>query len=583
MFPKFLRFLWETMRWKMVAAVVLSVLLSLTEGVSLALIFPLLAVLGGGGHPGGFAGRGTARLLHLLALTHLPERGWLPAMLLLLVAAVWALASLAGALSALELDLILGVREKTASRLYRAMLGADWGFLSSRRSAGLTHLLTGELHRVGTLGGAVVSVFAAGLVALLMVGVALYLSPGLTLGIALAFAALIPWQRRVGRAINAAGKSISVLSEEVMNSSVERLQHLKVIKAYGAQAQEGATFDARLGALTREMTGMEWRGIAASRHFQAISMLLLCGVILLGLGPLHLQASAMLIFLFAFLRMSPRLNVVQTKVNSILGDLPAYGRIEEFLIECGRNREQVEGVLAAPSLERELILKGIRFGYSAGAGDVLRGLDMKVHAGQVTGVMGDSGQGKSTLADLLMGLLVAQAGTISVDGVALTAANMHAWRGRVGYVSQDTLLFHESIRQNLLWAKRDASEEELAAAIEQANAQFCYTLPAGLDTLAGDRGTLLSHGQRQRIALARALLLKPALLILDEATNSLDIENEAAILSTVRARGHALTTLLISHRPSALLFADVIYKLDGGLLAGAPEFAESGPQERLRK
>ncbi len=559
---EFLRFLWRATRWKLVAAVMLSVLLSLTEGVSLALIFPLIALLGDPNHPA-YGGRATQRLLHLLAASSLPQHWWLPALMLLLLVCVWALNSLTAALNTLTINIILRVREQTANDLYQAMLRADWNFLSGRRSSGLTHLLTGELERTGTLAGAVAMVFSNAMLALLMLGLALYLSPLLTLVVVICFAALLPWQRRVGRAIYGAGQNISTMSEEVAASSVERLQHLKIIKAYGAQAAEGRVFSQRVSAVTRQMTELEWRGTSASRSFQTISMLVLCGVVLLGLGPLHLLPGALLVFLFAFLRTSPRLNVLQIKVNGLLGDLPAFGRIHLFLAECALNAEPPATDAQVPELQRMLSVSGLRF-YYAGGEEVLRGLDLEIKAGQITAIAGDSGAGKSTLADLVLGMLVAQAGTIAVDGVAITPGNAQTWRRRVGYVSQDTLLFHQTVRENLLWARPDATEADLAEAIVAANAQFCYDLPQGLETLAGDRGTLLSHGQRQRIALARAFLLKPTLLILDEATNSLDLENEAAILRAVRAHGTALTTLLISHRPSAVAAADRVYVLQDG-------------------
>ena len=510
----FLRFLWRVTRWKLVAAVTLSVVLSLTEGVSLALIFPLIALLGDAAQPA-YGGPTTHRLLHILAATGLPQRAWLPAVMLVLMVCVWALNSLTAALNTLTIGIILRVREQTANKLYGAMLAADWGFLSGRRSSGLTHLLTAELERTGALAGAVAMVFSNAVLALLMLGLALYLSPALTLVVVVCFAALLPWQRRVVRAIYGAGHNLSTKTEELAASSVERLQHLKVIKAYGAQQAEESTFAARASAVTREMTELEWRGTSASRWFQTASMVVLCGVILLGLGPLHLLPAALLIFLFAFLRTLPRLNVLQIKLNGVLGDLPAFGKIHSFLAECEVHAELKDSGVRVPTLTQELRIAGVRFGY-AGGEEVLRGVDLLLRAGKMTAVTGESGAGKSTLADLVLGMLVVQTGTIAVDGVPITRDNAQAWRQRVGYVSQDTLLFHQSVRENLLWARVNATEEELAAAVEAANAQFCYALPRGLETLVGDRGTMLSHGQRQRIALARAFLLKPALLILDE-------------------------------------------------------------------
>jgi ATP-binding cassette subfamily C protein len=349
---------------------------------------------------------------------------------------------------------------------------------------------------------------------------------------------------------------------KVFESSMERLQNLKVVKAYGAQDAELALFTRRYGDLIKELVANEWRSVTASRRFQMVSLVLLCGLILLGLNTLHLAPAAMLVFLFAFVRATPRLNAAQTKVNEILTDLPAFTRIEDFLRECGENSEAGDVEASSPALERELRLRDVSFAYAADAPMVLEGLSLEFEAGKITAVAGLSGAGKSTVADLVMGLLLADSGSVEADGVAITRGNARAWRRQIGYVSQDTLLFHDSIRANLLWAKPSATDAELAAAISGANAKFVYALSKGIETVVGDRGMMLSHGQRQRIALARALLLKPSLLILDEATNSLDLENEESILRVVKGLG--VSTILISHRPSAVAVADRVYVLEKG-------------------
>jgi ATP-binding cassette subfamily C protein len=562
-------FLWSAARWQVVWAVLLSTLLSLTEGVSLAMIFPLIALLGEPGRPGAGSGRHTEAVFHLLAASHLPRSWWLGVLLLALMAVVGLLAQLNGVLATLSLGILLRVRQRLAEELYRAILHADWVFLTKRRSSDLTHLLTDELGRAGQLTSAVVGVLSNGMVGLLMLGVALYLSPLLTLLLVGCFALVIPLERRSSRAIHGSGTAISVRTREVFESSMERLQNLKVVKAYGAQDAELALFSTRHGGALEQLMQNEWRRNLASRRFQIVSLVLLCGVILAGLGPLHLGAGKLLIFLLAFLRATPRLNLVQSKTNEILSDLPAYRSIVGFVAECEAHseREQAAGERTgreAPTLERELALRGVTFSYGADQPVILDRLNLVFPAGKVTALAGPSGAGKSTIADLVMGLLLPQEGEVTVDSMPITRANARAWRKRVGYVSQDTLLFHASVRENLLWAKPRATAAEIREALERANAGFVHQLARGVDTLVGDRGMMLSHGQRQRIALARAFLLRPALLILDEATNSLDVENEETILQTVRRAAAGVTTLLISHRPSAVRAADLIYVLAGG-------------------
>jgi len=183
-----------------------------------------------------------------------------------------------------------------------------------------------------------------------------------------------------------------------------------------------------------------------------------------------------------------------------------------------------------------------------------------------------------------MGLLMPHAGTISLDGMPLGSEQTRNWRDRIGYVGPDSFLFHDTIRNNLLWARPDASEADMLEALRLAAGDFVAALHAGIDTMVGDRGTMLSQGERQRIALARALLRRPALLILDEATNNLDSENEARVLGAIdRLRGE-VTVLLIAHRLSTIRWADLIYVVENGAVveSGALDSLTARQNSRLR-
>jgi ATP-binding cassette subfamily C protein len=175
-----------------------------------------------------------------------------------------------------------------------------------------------------------------------------------------------------------------------------------------------------------------------------------------------------------------------------------------------------------------------------------------------------------------MGLIAPNQGRIRIDETELVPERIKAWRARIGYVPQDTFLFHDTLRMNLLWAKPEAKEEEMNQALEWAAAEeFVSGLPGRLDTILGDRGVLVSGGERQRIALARALLRKPALLILDEATSSLDSENEERIQNAIETLHGKMTILVISHRLSTIREADIIHVIEEGRLV------ESGTWDRL--
>jgi ATP-binding cassette subfamily C protein len=563
-YRSFARLIWRSARWQVVAAIALSMLLSLTEGISLVMVFPLIALLGDPAQPASAANAGprTRLLFHLLTLSHIPRGAWLGTILVVVLISVGMLTQLNGMLSTLTVSIVLPLRRNLAAQIYQAVLHADWSFLTRRKSSDITHLLSAELGRVSTVTSNVLALISNAMVGLLMLGLACFYAPLLTLAVLVCFGLLVPWQRRSSRDIYRSGIEISVRMRQVFESSAERLQNLKVVKAYGAQEAEQDLFVGRYDQLIAEQIENQWLNVASSRRFQMVSLVLLCALILVGLDTLHLSAPAMLVFLFAFVRATPRVNTVQSKANEIFTDLPAYTHIQDFLVECAEHSEAGDIDAPAPELQSELVLRNVSFGYVPGAPPVLDGIDLVFPAGSITAVAGLSGAGKSTVADLVMGLLLPDSGVVASDGVAITRTNARAWRGRIGYVSQDTLLFHDTIRANLLWARPSATEEQLAEAIAAASAQFVFALPHRQDTIVGDRGVMLSHGQRQRIALARALLLQPSLLILDEATNSLDLENEQNILDVVRALG--VTTILISHRPSTVRIADRVYLLEAG-------------------
>jgi ATP-binding cassette subfamily C protein len=170
------------------------------------------------------------------------------------------------------------------------------------------------------------------------------------------------------------------------------------------------------------------------------------------------------------------------------------------------------------------------FSYAADGQSDVEHVNLKVDAGKMTAVVGTSGAGKSTLADLLIGLIGPQKGEVLIDGIPLDAQRLEAWRSRIGYVAQETFLFNDTVWANLLWTRPDATDEDLHIAHHLAAAdEFVARLPDGMETVLGDRGVLLSGGERQQLARARALLREPSLLILDETKSNLDSENERRI------------------------------------------------------
>jgi ATP-binding cassette subfamily C protein len=390
-------------------------------------------------------------------------------------------------------------------------------------------------------------------------------------------AVLLLLSRRWMRAIHQSGTAVSESVSEVYSAATEHLQNLKAMKFYDAQTSDLAMFSS-LQSSALEQTLESTRSQAAGAFwFEAGSLIVLGAIIFASLQILNVAPASILLLLAVFTRLFPRLAAGQSQLQAFLAELPAFENLMTVYRECLANAEVPGAPGLGPALAHEIRLERVGFRYDAERPRVLEDLSLTIAAGKVTAIVGSSGAGKSTVADLINGLLSPDTGRVLIDGAELTPQAARAWRRHVGYVAQDTVLFHDSVRANLHWANPDASEPEMRESLRLAAAEFVFELPQGLDTTVGDRGMLLSHGQRQRIALARALLRKPGLLILDEATSSLDFDNEKRILDAIDQLKGRATVLLIAHRVSAIQRADMIYVVENGSVA------ESGDWQSLSR
>jgi subfamily B ATP-binding cassette protein MsbA len=259
-------------------------------------------------------------------------------------------------------------------------------------------------------------------------------------------------------------------------------------------------------------------------------------------------------------------NLIQTSVASA-------ERVFELIDAKPEIVEAAHPVALAPMREA-LEFHDVRFRYATG-GEVLRGISLRIRKGEMIALVGFSGAGKSTLVKLIPRFYDPSAGSITLDGVDIRNASFQSLRDQIGIVTQDTILFAESIRANIAFGRTQYDEARVRAAAQAAHAdEFIRRLPQGYDTVIGEGGGTLSGGQRQRLAIARAIIKDPAILILDEATSSLDSESERLIQDALDHFVQGRTTVVIAHRLSTVQRADRIVVLDAGQIAEMGTHAE---------
>jgi ATP-binding cassette subfamily C protein len=282
----------------------------------------------------------------------------------------------------------------------------------------------------------------------------------------------------------------------------------------------------------------------------------------------RMPIAEVLVLALIFYRLLPMVQALQQDAQQLLHTAPAAGTILGLSRDCAAARETAECLpLPVFGLHRDIRFERVSFRHGENGARALSDVSLRLAAGTLTVLSGPSGAGKSTLLDLLAGLLKPDQGTVWIDDLKLTEGLAPAWRRSIAYVLQESFLFHDTIRANLLVAKADASETEIREALALSGAAaFVDALPQGVDTVVGDRGARFSGGERQRLALARALLRKPSLLILDEPTSSLDADNEQFILDGIEALKGFLTMILVTHRPERVQRPDQTLRIDGGKL-----------------
>jgi len=379
----------------------------------------------------------------------------------------------------------------------------------------------------------------------------------------------------VGRRMYVVRKATREKRDEIESLTQETLSlsGITLIKSFVRERFEAKRFyDVSTGLMDLEIRlAMVGRWFIAS-----ISAMVIVGpaIVWLGGGYLTIFYGLTVGTIVAFVALLGRLYGPASTLAGIQVQIVSALAVFERIFEYLDMEPEPSGDLDLPQVAGGIVFENVHFSYTPER-TVLNGVDLEIRPGQVAAFVGPSGAGKTTITQLVPRFYDPQQGRVLVDGLDVKTVKLDSLRSHIGIVTQETYLFHDTILANLRYAREDATPAQIDEAVRAANlAEFVASLPAGYQTVVGERGHKLSGGERQRLAIARVLLKDPRILILDEATSALDSENEALIQAAFDEAMHGRTSLVIAHRLSTILAADVIFVVDRGLIVERGTHAE---------
>ncbi len=548
----------------MLGALLLS---GLMEGLGLSALLPLLNVALGGGAELAIAlpGEGRQGDFERLVLGWLAWLGIAPTLsnLLLIIVAMVLCKSVLLVIANRQVGYTAAqVATDMRLRMLRAVMRSKWEHFLHQPVGRLTNALATEAQRSSASFVHGATALSYLLQALVYGGVAFALSWTASLAAVAAGVVVMLVSHVLVRVTRRAGKRQTRILAALMSNMTDTLQSVKPLKAMAREhlADHGLAGDT--GRLNRALRLAVLAGALLDASQELLFAIAIASGIYAALVLFAMDLPTVMVLVITLGRAFAFLGKVQKQYQKLAQGESAHWSMLASIADAERARERLLGT-GQPLLERGIRLRDVAFSYDRHT--VFEGLNLEIPAGELTTLVGASGAGKTTVIDLVAGLLQPRSGAVELDGRPLAELNARGWRSMIGYVPQDTALLHDSVERNVTLGDPALDGADVERALRAAGAwEFVSGLPEGMATTVGERGGKLSGGQRQRMAIARALVGNPKLLILDEATSALDSDSEAAIRRTMESLKGRLTILAISHDRAMVDAADRVYRLEGG-------------------
>lgn len=539
---------------EMIVIILLSIMESMLAGLNILILIPILNLLeiGGGSDLGIFS-------FTITIFDGIPYIAKLAIILSAYILLMLAKALLNRFTKIYNAKFIQKNIKALRSKVYEIVIDSDWELFSAQKHDDLLNSFTSEITKTSKAITSFTSLISIILTSITQITIAIAINIPLTIIIIFIGSILFFVLRKFFNIAKENAERMRIANKAYLREIRGQLNSIQEIKSYGVEASHKELFDEVLSEYEEANIKKTEMASIPSLIYSISSTVLISVLIYMANIVLKIEMLNLILIVYIFARIWPIFNKFHGQIQTLVSSLPSFENLEKLLSDLHNNTEKEDYDETTITLKEGIKFNNVTFSYLNSNDIVLDNTSFYIKANSITAIRGKSGVGKSTIVNLLMGLLEPVKGEILIDNILLNKSNIRSWRKSIGYMPQDPIVLNRSIEENIRRFNPGISDEDILVALEKAQAlEFVEKLPEGLNTLMGNKGIRLSGGEKQRIVLARVLSRRPSILILDEATSALDKENEKSIQEIIKSLKEDITVIVISHRESSVDNAEYV-------------------------